>query len=258
MTYKSEIISLLSVCFGMTGAESGIMFDDAAENGRSYIRFCGDKPVTVAFSKPLSLRFDGAESAGVYIFGLCTAPEHRGKGFAKDVISEICAISDSDFTLLIPETPELFGFYETLGFVRGGVAAKFTATASGSERVSIISDPAAAYRAYKDSAMKCGNLCLLSETDLAASLKLSPQICVAGESGVCFVGADGCEAFAPRECVEGLASSALALCGIAGSAVTVPAPLAPDGAEKFDIGMIKPLRGCRPPELFYINNLFNR
>lgn len=254
---KNEMISLLSLCFGMTDSESAIMLADAAENGACHTRVRDGKAVSAALTKPLRLRFGGADRIGVYIFGLCTVPEYRGRGLAKDIIGEICAVSNADFALLIPERADLFTFYETLGFRRGGIASAWTATASRDECVCAVSDPAEVYAAYEAAALKCGDACLLSKSDLAASMALSRQTCVAGESGVCFVSGDGCEAFAPCDRVAGLAASALALCGIANARVTAPVSFAPDGAETFDIGMIKTLRGQKPPEAFYINNLFN-
>ena len=254
--YRSEIEALLSLCFGMTARESRVMLDDAVANGDCLMLLSEDKPVSVALTKRVVLRFAGADCIGAYIFGLCTAPEHRGRGYASSLIREACDSAGADFALLIPETPDLFDFYEALGFLPVGEGAAFTVAAGEYESVSVLNG-AEAYAAYAKAASECGDICALSESDLAASAAIAPRVCVAGESGVCFVSADGAEAFAPRESVRALAASALALCGVGSARVTAPPSCAPEDAEPVRIGLIKPLSGAPVPKSFYVNNLYN-
>lgn len=255
-TYRSEIEALLSLCFGMTAAESRVMLDDAVANGSCLMSLSEDKPVSVALTKRVALRLSGADYSGTYIFGLCTAPEYRGRGYASSLIREACDSADSDFALLIPEKPDLFAFYESLGFLPVGAGASFAVAAAEYESVTV-REGREAYAAYAETASECGDICLLSESDLTASAAITPRVCVAGDSGVCFVSAEGAEAFAPRESVRALAASALALCGVDAARVTVPQSCAPEGAERVRIGLIKPLSGAPVPKCFYVNNLFN-
>ena len=253
---KSGIEDLICNCFLMKADESRIMLNDAVENGDCFLRLAEDKPVSVVLTKRVKLRFGNAERRGTYLFGVCTAPVHRCAGYATELIEEACSASDADFAVLIPEKPSLFEFYDRLGFLPYGIGYSFETAAVEYESVSVC-DGESAYAAYVNAASKCDNICLLSESDFAASAALSPRVCVVGNSGVCFVSPDGAEAFSLRESVRGLAASALALCGMPTARVTVPASCAPDAAEPVKIGMIKSLSGEPAPKSFYINNLFN-
>lgn len=240
----------------MTGSFSGVLLADAAENGACYVKMADEKPVSVALSKPVRLRFNGEERVGAYIFGVCTDPARRGNGYAAALIEEACADTDADFAVLIPENDGLFAYYERLGFTADGVGASFGVSASASEKVAV--GDSDTYSVYLDRVEKSDNVCILSERDMTASEALAPRTAVIGESGVCFVTSDWrVEAFAPRERVNGLVSSALSLLGIPSASVTVPADHSPDGAETVRIGMIKPLRDVAAPARFYINNLYN-
>ncbi len=256
MPAANGIVSLMSMSFGMSGAEAGVLLADAAENGACYVKMTDDKPVSVALCKPVRLRLNKEERVGTYIFGVCTDPSHRGKGYAAGLIEEVCADTDADYAVLIPEDDDLFAFYERLGFAPNGVGASFNVTASETERVFI--GDTDAYSEYLYFAEKCDNVSILSERDLIASGALAPRTAVIGKSGVCFVTSDRrVEAFAPRERVKGLVSSALSLLGMSSASVTAPLDYAPDCAETVRIGMIKPLRAVDVPQRFYINNLYN-
>lgn len=233
------------------------MLADAVKNGGCLLRFDGGDPVSVLMHKELRLKLGGADHKGEYIFGLCTAPEHRCGGYASSLVEEICAESGSDFAVLIPENEDLYEFYGRLGFTPGGRAASFRACAAKSSPVSVVSGSSAAYAAYIAAAEKYDGICLLSERDFAASAAISPQTCVIGENGVCLVSSAGVEVFAPAESAVALAASALELCGVSEARAICPLSSAPDGAETVRIGMIRSLRGETPPESFYINNLFN-
>lgn len=232
------------------------MLDDALQNGKCVLGAVENKTVSVALCKDVLLRFGGEDRKGVYVFGLCTAEEYRGSGFASGLLGEICENSDADYAVLIPENDNLFTFYEKLGFLPNGYGASLTVKAAEKTPVTVVDSLSVAYAAYRRAAETRGDICLLSESDLAASLSLSRQTCVTGENGVCFIG-DRVETLAPSGKALDLSASALDLLGIPQATVITPLPSAPVGAKALPLGMIKALRGATPPERFYINNLFN-
>ena len=254
--FNNEVLTLLSNSFGMTDEESCIMLDDALKNGKCILSTVENRIVSVALCKNVLLRFGGDDRKGVYIFGLCTAEEYRGSGFASGLLEEICENSDADYAVLIPENENLFSFYDKLGFLPNGYGASLTVKAAEKTPVTVVDSLSVAYAAYRRAAETRGDICLLSESDLAASLSLSRQICVTGENGVCFVG-DLVETLAPPDEVLDLSASALDLLVIPQATVITPLSSAPVGAKALPLGMIKSLCGETPPERFYINNLFN-
>lgn len=56
---------------------------------------------------------------GFYIYGVCTKPQYRGKGYAKQLINYICEEkigNGYDFSITQPASESLFEFYKNLGF----------------------------------------------------------------------------------------------------------------------------------------------
>ena len=75
----------------------------------------GDAVLSQAIAFHLSL--EGIR--GLYVYGVATAPEHRGKGYAREVISRLCEYareSSMDFVTLIPQSAELSDMYRKMGF----------------------------------------------------------------------------------------------------------------------------------------------
>ncbi|MBR4439877.1 MAG: GNAT family N-acetyltransferase [Clostridia bacterium] len=256
--FDSDITALVFDCFGMSSEESALMLADAEENGARFVSVSDGKPVSSLFSKELILRSGGAAHRCMYIFGLCTAPEFRGRGLASGLIDEACRQSEAEFALLIPEREELYGFYEKLGFLANGAAAVFDVAAEGTENVKRCVNVQNAYAAYRSAVAVCDNICLLSESDFSFSMRVCGNECFEGEKSFCIVG-DGSikEIIAPRERIEAFAASVLKLCGIGSAKAPAPVALAPENAEVVKLGMIKRLKDTEPPQSFYVNNLYN-
>jgi GNAT superfamily N-acetyltransferase len=56
----------------------------------------------------------------VYIYGVATRPDHRGRGLAGSLIMEALKTPGADIAALVPERPELAGFYGRFGFAPRG------------------------------------------------------------------------------------------------------------------------------------------
>jgi predicted N-acetyltransferase YhbS len=98
-------------------------------------RFGGEKNVYVAEENgavaamlmlpPVHIR----ERLGVYVCGVAVDPAFRGRGLATEFLNfaaERAVLQGASFAALIPEQPELFGFYEKRGFQKAFVRRNLT------------------------------------------------------------------------------------------------------------------------------------
>ena len=60
--------------------------------------------------------------SAIYIYGVCTHPEYRGKGLMKTAfkhLDELAILKNIDYLFLVPATEGLFDMYEKLGYKTG-------------------------------------------------------------------------------------------------------------------------------------------
>lgn len=72
------------------------------------------KPVGVVNRVPVQLHLGGELISGSYLYGCCVDEPFRGRGIFRALLDNAC--SDVPFACLIPEQPELFDMYRSLGF----------------------------------------------------------------------------------------------------------------------------------------------
>ncbi len=78
----------------------------------------GEKIASFLFAIPFSARVLGKEYRAVYVYGVATVPEARGKGYMKEIFRkmELHFGSQADFYYLVPASENLFSMYEKLGY----------------------------------------------------------------------------------------------------------------------------------------------
>ena len=101
--------------FGDGPEFSNFVFDKFAGFDHTYVEDQGGQIAASACAVPVTL---GARR-GVYLYGLNTRAELRGKGIMRTLMQtlEQQLVSDgAAFTVLVPANEPLFGFYEKLGY----------------------------------------------------------------------------------------------------------------------------------------------
>ncbi|MBR5239681.1 MAG: GNAT family N-acetyltransferase [Clostridia bacterium] len=70
------------------------------------------------FAIPFTARILGKEYSSVYVYGVATVPEARGKGYMKEIFRKMESHfgSQVDFYYLVPANETLFSMYEKLGY----------------------------------------------------------------------------------------------------------------------------------------------
>lgn len=78
----------------------------------------GDEIASFLFAIPFTARFFDKEYSSVYVYGVGTVPEFRGKGYMKDIFIKMEEFfgKEIDFYYLVPASENLFPMYEKLGY----------------------------------------------------------------------------------------------------------------------------------------------
>lgn len=107
---REQIISLWSAVFGDSREDIEFFLDECKNNS------CLGLFVDGALASMLFLvDCKYSEYNGQYVYAVCTAEEHRNKGYSSSLISE-AKKQMSDFLWLIPANDGLFEFYSKHGF----------------------------------------------------------------------------------------------------------------------------------------------
>lgn len=84
--------------------------------------FLGEKIVNAMYLLESEIVLKSKEYNAIYVYGVCTHPEYRGKGLMKTAFKYLdeSAISKSiDYLFLVPATESLFEMYKKLGYETG-------------------------------------------------------------------------------------------------------------------------------------------
>ncbi|MDR1962000.1 MAG: GNAT family N-acetyltransferase, partial [Gracilibacteraceae bacterium] len=114
--------------FGDGQKSEDLLFGELYGEDNCYVLTRFGFPAAMAFVLPVSVRGEGKEWHGCYLYAVATHPGQRGKGFGSRLISRIHADAEArglDFALLVPATPELFGFYARLGYESAGRICRY-------------------------------------------------------------------------------------------------------------------------------------
>lgn len=111
------LTKLWQQCFGDEPKEIEGFWAAAFAHIQVYMAQEGKKPVAMACVLPTQLIDEEGESHSCgYVYAVCTAPEHRGKGLCKGLMEYIHKHCGFQYAALVPAEESLFPFYEKLGY----------------------------------------------------------------------------------------------------------------------------------------------
>lgn len=124
MTEKAEMKALWKRIFGDPDAYIGLVFNSYYGKGYHAVRYENDRLVAALLGVPYMFLNPSADNydrtvRGLYLCGLATDPEHRGRGIMTDLMNEINNRAEKDgfaFTFLIPASESLFRYYKIHGY----------------------------------------------------------------------------------------------------------------------------------------------
>ena len=106
---------LFARCFELPEEEAKSLISTFAPDATALIFETGDGIAAECFLIPLLL----GGHYGLYIYGVCVAPERRGRGYMRRMLKAAKAYASGigcDFLILIPADPELRAAYRRMGF----------------------------------------------------------------------------------------------------------------------------------------------
>ncbi|MBO5065860.1 MAG: GNAT family N-acetyltransferase [Clostridia bacterium] len=84
--------------------------------------FSGDRLVNAMYLLESEIVAERKRYKAIYVYGVCTHPEYRGKGLMKTAfryLDESATEKNIDYLFLVPAEDSLFGMYEKLGYKVG-------------------------------------------------------------------------------------------------------------------------------------------
>ncbi len=119
MEKKQAIIELWRACFNDSDAFIELFFDRIYKDENALTLEQNGTVVAALQLLPYTMTYYDREISVGYIYGACTSPDDRNKGYMKqlmDIAWQTMRKRDVALAAVIPATPELFDFYRKLGF----------------------------------------------------------------------------------------------------------------------------------------------
>lgn len=116
-------------CFGDDEDYTGFLFQRLIRPENLLVASPGGrKPAAMLCLEPFTLVTPRGKADAVYVFGVATLPEWRGKGLSSTLLEEVGRVAATRglaVSVLVPGGESLFRFYEQRGYTTGFFARKF-------------------------------------------------------------------------------------------------------------------------------------
>lgn len=116
---KKQIRLLWNICFNDTEEFKDFYFSEIYDNNIVTTIEKNGQIISAIQSIPEILSFGQQQISVGYIYGACTHPSYRRKGYMATLLSEIqekMLLKDYAISLLVPESQELFNYYSKFGY----------------------------------------------------------------------------------------------------------------------------------------------
>lgn len=147
LAQKSDLPALSALwqtCFGDDPSQIQAFWRTLWDERRVFAAYEGSLPVSMLCALPAELVDEAGESApAAYLYAVCTAPQHRGRGLCSALMSYAESSLRADgccFVALVPAGERLFRFYEKRGYQTAFFHRSYTvAAAPGKAKITRIS-----------------------------------------------------------------------------------------------------------------------
>lgn len=107
-------------CFGDNRQYTDFLFNRLVRPENVLLRHLdGEGPVAMLCMQPFTLATPGGNAEGVYVFGVATLPERRGRGFSTELLDDVgrrCREKGIALSALVPAGEKMFEFYRRRGY----------------------------------------------------------------------------------------------------------------------------------------------
>ncbi|MBR0536039.1 MAG: GNAT family N-acetyltransferase [Clostridia bacterium] len=94
-------------------------FEKTQSNENTICAFYNGTPVSALYAVEAEIFFQKKSCSAYYIYGVCTHPDHRGKGLMREIMSSLEVVAKDrgiSYLYLVPAEEALFSLYERLGY----------------------------------------------------------------------------------------------------------------------------------------------
>lgn len=109
-----SLAPLFAACFSLSESEAESLLATVAPDATALVA-CGEEIVSEGILIPVQY----GVHLGLYLYGLCTAPAYRGRGYLRDLLAAAkkwATENGYDFLTLIPADADLRAYYRRAGF----------------------------------------------------------------------------------------------------------------------------------------------
>lgn len=148
---KQQVWDMWKTVFGDSDDYMDVYFRHKYRNEHTLLYMEGEKAVASLQMLPYQFTFCDAEIPVIYLSGVCTLPEARKKGYAKQLVIrslEEARKKDVPMILLVPQNEGLLRFYDKFGFAKTFDAGSDVLPSLKELREQFPDDMYAAYRAF--------------------------------------------------------------------------------------------------------------
>ncbi len=118
--YIPSLVDLWNKVFGDSEEYISLFFDKAYYDSECFAEITDGKIVSAFYLLKCTIKYEGKEYCGRYLYAAATLPEYRGKGIMSKLIKEAIIYGKShnlDFIALVPADNGLYDYYGRFGFV---------------------------------------------------------------------------------------------------------------------------------------------
>ncbi len=116
---KSELISAMCECFNEPVETVQFFFENKFNKENCFVCVKDGVVAAVLHVLPQTLAVSGSFYRSYYVYGACTLPQFRSRGYMSKLLrytEAVLKVREADFTVLVPENKKLEGFYGHLGY----------------------------------------------------------------------------------------------------------------------------------------------
>ncbi len=116
---RSELILAMCKCFNEPIETVRFFFENKFSEKNCFVCVKDGVVAAVLHVLPQTFAVMGSFYPSYYIYGACTLPQFRKRGYMSKLLrytEAVLKIRGADFTVLVPENEKLKGFYERLGY----------------------------------------------------------------------------------------------------------------------------------------------
>lgn len=170
--YETELKKLFCEVFSESNFFAELIFSEKLCNSYCFAKKEDNQIVSFLYGIEKIVRINDSFEKCIYIYGVGTKQEYRGKGLMRELMNETYDYfkdKNIKFLYLVPASKELFKMYEKLGYKTEFYLGRKTVKLENAENINVSEGDC--YSDYINFSKKFDNIILMSDHDIKITLK---------------------------------------------------------------------------------------